>query len=80
VKKVVPPSAAALGRVRALAGRRLSAPEFLAGVNAPMSDAERQEILDLIRWFRRRYQTPGERLAYIRRKYKEWSRSFPVTS
>lgn len=29
---------------------------------------------ELIDWFMRRYPTPRERLAYIRRKTREWSR------
>jgi hypothetical protein len=53
-------------RIRRLSERRLSAEELEAYVSAPMSDAEREEIVALIRWFRRRYPTVGERLAYVR--------------
>ena len=39
-----------------------------------MSDAEREEILSLVRWFTRRYPTAGERLAYAREAYARWTR------
>jgi len=48
---IIPPSPQALERVSALAERRLSAQEFNAYVNAPMSEAERREILDSVAWF-----------------------------
>ena len=53
--------------------RRLSPEEVRAYLDAPVSDFEREEALALIRWFRRRYPTPAERLAYVRRRYKTWS-------
>lgn len=53
-----------------VAERRLSADELRAWVEAPMSDAERQEILSLIDWFTRRYPTARERLAAARRSAK----------
>ena len=62
-----PPSAEAVERIRQLAERRLSAEEFDAYVHAPMSEAERQEILESVAWFTKRYPTPGERLAAARR-------------
>ena len=49
--------------------RTLSREEFDAYVNAPMSDDERETMKELIDWFRRRYPTPEERLAYVRRAY-----------
>ena len=55
--------------------RTLSAEEARAYLAAPISDDEREEILSLIRWFRRRYSTPGSRLAYLRRAYARWRRS-----
>lgn len=72
-----PPDPEAVARVRALADRRLSADEFAAYVDAPWTSGELEEKLALIRWFQRRYPTPGLRLAYARRKYQEWSQSFP---
>jgi hypothetical protein len=40
----------------------------------PLGEDERQEILSLVDWFRRRYPTPAERLAYARRAYRRWAR------
>jgi len=57
----------------ALAERRLTAEEVREALATPLSDAEREESLSLIRWFRRRYPTPGERLAYARRAYRRWT-------
>ncbi len=72
-----PPSPEALERVRQLVERRLSAEEFDAYVNAPMSEAERREILESVTWFKRRYPTPGERLEAARRACKQWAQGMP---
>jgi hypothetical protein len=64
------PSAEVVARVRAFSERRLSAEEFDAYVNAPMSDDERQAILELFDWFCRRYPGPLDRLIAARRAYK----------
>jgi hypothetical protein len=69
-----PPSPEAVARVRAFAERRLTPEEFQAWVDAPMSDAEREEIQAQIAWFKRRYPTARERLAYARRMYAQWVR------
>ncbi len=63
----------AIRRVRELAERELSAEEFNAYVNAPMSDDERQEVLESVAWFTRRYPTAGERFAAMRRAYNQWT-------
>jgi hypothetical protein len=63
--------------VREEAERRLSREEFDAYVNAPMSPAELEGIREMIDWFTRRYPTPGERLAYVRRAYARWMRGLP---
>ncbi len=60
-------------KLAALAERRLTAEEVREALATPLSDAEREESLSLIRWFRRRYPTPGERLAYARRAYRRWT-------
>jgi hypothetical protein len=72
----VPPSPEDVARVRELAERRLTAEEFNAYVNAPMSRAELEGIWESIDWFTRRYPTVLERLAYARRAYERWKRSF----
>lgn len=72
-----PPDPEALARVHALAERRLSPEDFEAYVRAPMSDAEREEILASCAWFVRRYPTPGERLAAARRAAAQWTKGMP---
>lgn len=71
------PDPEAVARVREMAERRLSPEEFDAYVNAPMSDAEWEEILASIAWFMRRYPTPGERLSAARRAYAQWAKGMP---
>jgi hypothetical protein len=77
VKRLATPSPAALARVRALAQRRLSPAELRAALAVPLGEAERDEARSLIRWFRRRYPTPAERLAYARRAYRRWRAAMP---
>ncbi|KPK15081.1 MAG: hypothetical protein AMJ62_10565 [Myxococcales bacterium SG8_38] len=67
------PSGAAIEAARQLTERSLTAEAFDAYVNAPVSEGEREEALRLIRWFSKRYPTPAERLAYVRRAYARWS-------
>ena len=71
------PSQVVLDRLRELGERRLTAAEFDAYVHAPMSDAERQEILASIAWFKKRYPTPAERLAAARLAARRWSLGMP---
>jgi hypothetical protein len=73
VKAVPAPTDAALARVRALAERTLSAEEFRAALTVPVGEDEEDEARSLIRWFRRRYPTPADRLAYARRAYRRWT-------
>jgi hypothetical protein len=51
---------------------RAEAREYL---EAPVTAVERDEVIALVRWFRRRYPTPVERLAYVRRAYSRWQRT-----
>ncbi len=67
----------ALARVRALAERQLSAEEVRAALAVPLGKLEEEEDRALIRWFRRRYPTPAERLAYLRRAYRRWQAAAP---
>jgi hypothetical protein len=75
-----PPRPEVVERLRGFAGRRLSAAEFEDMVRAPVSARERAEVLDLIRWFRRRYPTPAARLSYARQAYARWKQSMPGES
>jgi hypothetical protein len=77
VRSFSTPSAEALARVRALSERTLSAEEFRAALAVPLGAAEEEEARSLIRWFRRRYPTPADRLAYARRAYKRWTAGQP---
>jgi hypothetical protein len=53
--------------------RRVSPAEAAEYLATPISDAERDEVLSLVRWFTRRYPTGAERLAYVRRAYRRWT-------
>jgi hypothetical protein len=68
------PSAAAAAKARAFAERELDPEEYRRLAAIPIGDEERAEIRGLIEWFRRRYPTPAERLAYVRRAYARWTR------
>lgn len=67
-----PPAPEMVARLRTLAERRLSAEEWRAALAVPIGAEELREARELIRWFRRRYPTPLERLAYVRRAYRRW--------
>jgi hypothetical protein len=58
--------------------RRLAPGEARAYLDAPVTDAERDEVLALVHWFRRRYPMPLERLAYVRRAYARWRRTLGI--
>lgn len=55
--------------------RALGPAEAREYLEAPVTAAERDEVIALVRWFRRRYPTPVERLAYVRRAYARWQRT-----
>jgi hypothetical protein len=76
------PSPEALARIRALTERQLSPEEVEAALQTPVDEAEREEILSLVSlvaWFRRRYPTPADRLAYVRRAYRRWQATWRLT-
>ena len=72
-----PLSPEVVDRIRRFTERRLSAEEFDAYVHAPMSEAERREILESVAWFTKRYPTPAERLAAARHAYNQWAQGMP---
>lgn len=76
-RRLDPPDSRTVAKLREMSERRLTAEEFEAYLRAPMSDAEREEILAQIEWFMRRYPTPAERLASARQAYAQWARSIP---
>jgi hypothetical protein len=57
------------------ADRQVTAAEAAAYLAAPISEAEREQAVALIRWFRRRYPTGADRLAYVRRACRRWTLS-----
>ena len=66
------------GDRRTFHDRTLSPAEARAYLEAPITQAERDEVLALVRWFRERYPTAAERLAYVRRAYARWHRTLGV--
>jgi len=69
----VTPTSRALIAIHNDSNRTVSVAEMQAYLDAPMSDFEREQILELARWFRERYPTGAERLSYVRRAYARWS-------
>lgn len=67
----LPPHVAA--RIDEVVNRRLSAEELAEALSVPMTDDELTERRAQIAWFRRRYPTAGERLAWARRAYARWT-------
>ena len=55
-----------------LIAARLSPEEFDRRASAPLTDAEAEEIAELVSWFLRRYPSAKERLAYARRKLRQY--------
>jgi hypothetical protein len=76
-ERFTPPPPERVAELRAFAERRLSPEAFEAYVHAPVSDFEREQREELIAWFRRRYPTPADRLAYARRAYARWAAAMP---
>lgn len=62
----------AVGR---LIDRTLPRDEFARALATPLTDAERAHTRALVAWFTRRYPTPAERSAYVRRAYARWTRN-----
>lgn len=75
------PDDAALARLRRLVERALSPEEFASAMAIPITPEERAAVLELVEWFGRRYPTPAERLAYVRRAHRRWTLAvFPSTT
>jgi hypothetical protein len=74
VSRVIRPASRQLEqKLRHLAERTLTLEEWRAQLQAPLRPDEQENMRALIRWFRRRYPTPAERLAYARRAYARWT-------
>ncbi len=72
-ERITPADDATRARLRALHEQPLPREEFLRRLALPISHEERAATLELVRWFRRRYPTPLERLAWARRAHKRFS-------
>lgn len=68
-------TSATQARIAASIERSLTLEEARTYLDTPIGPAERADVLDLVPWFRRRYPTPLERLAYVTRAYKRWAPS-----
>lgn len=62
-------------RLRQEIDRQLTPEEARAYLDRPITPVERDEALALVRWFRRRYPSPADRLAYVRRAYARWTKT-----
>lgn len=60
-------------RLKAINDRTLSPAEWKARMSLAVTSEEHEQDRELIRWFRRRYTTPADRLAYARRAYARWT-------
>ena len=68
-----PASPETRARLKALAEQPLPLDEWRRRLAVPLSPEEIEHTQALVRWFRRRYPTVGDRLAYVRRAYKRWT-------
>lgn len=68
-------SQATRARVAEMANRQLAVDEWRARAAVPLTADEIEHTLTLVRWFRRRYPTAADRLAYVRRAYARWQRA-----
>lgn len=71
-KGIHPASPETRARLKALADQPLPLDEWHRRLAIPLSPEEIEHTQALVRWFRRRYPTVGERLAYARRTHKRW--------
>ena len=67
-----PASRETRARLKAMAERPLPLDEWYRRLAIPLSPEEIEHTREAVRWFRRRYPTAGERLAYVRRVHQRW--------
>ena len=70
-----PPPPEVLERAQREYERVLAREEVNRLLAVPLTEEEREEKRELIRWFRRRYPTPLERSACVRRAWRRWKES-----
>ena len=71
-RAIQPATDATRVRLKAVAVEPLPLEEWRRRAAIPLTDDERERTLELVRWFRRRYPTAADRLAYVRGAYKRW--------
>ncbi len=71
-KVILPATPETRAALKALAEEPLPLDEWHRRLAIPLAPDEVEHTLALVRWFRRRYPSVGERLAYARRTYKRW--------
>jgi hypothetical protein len=59
--------------ITSMVNRLVTPEELREAVEGPITDAEREHTLALVRWFTTRYPSPEQRLAYVRRAYERWT-------
>ena len=74
---VRPPPPEVVDEIRREANRQLTREEFLAYVDAPMGEWEREEMDGLIDWFARRCPTPEARADWAQAVYAQMAETMP---
>lgn len=69
-----PASPQTRARLKALAEQPLPLDEWQRRLAIPLSVEEIERTGALVRWFRNRYPTVDDRLAYVRKAYRRWTR------
>jgi hypothetical protein len=75
VTRLPPLSESARAQLAEQANRELSVEEWRAQAAIPLLPEEIEHTWALVRWFRGRYPTAADRLAYARRAYARWHRA-----
>ena len=59
-------------RLAAEIDRQVTIDELRWALERPVTAQEREDFQSLVGWFRRRYPTGADRLAYVRRAFARW--------
>ena len=58
--------------LREAVNRRVTVEELHQALHAPIDARDREQVLELVQWFTRRYPTAEARLAYVAQAYERW--------
>jgi hypothetical protein len=61
--------------VEAAVSRVISPDELRVALESTIPPEEREQVLELVRWFTTRYASSGARLAYVRQAVARWQRA-----